>query len=91
MAEKAKCVVCGVDISDSHRANGVCGTCYDSEIKCPVCGQYSFEEWGDFDICDVCGWENDPLQHTKPEYRAGANKMSLIEARKAYREGRPIY
>ena len=33
---------------------------------CPVCGKYEFEEQGSFDICDVCGWEDDPLQLKEP-------------------------
>lgn len=90
MAGKAKCVVCDKDISDTHQNDGVCSTCYDSEIKCPVCGKYTFEEWGDFDTCDVCYWENDPVQYTDPDYKGGANHMSLTEARMAYKEGRPI-
>ena len=31
----------------------------EERIKCPVCGKYEFEERDDFDICDVCNWEND--------------------------------
>ena len=31
-------------------------------MKCPVCGKFEFEEYGDFDICPVCNGENDNLQ-----------------------------
>ena len=58
-------------------------------IKCPVCGKFFFEEEDDFDICDVCYWENDAYQIRHPD-RSGANRMSLNEARKAYREERQI-
>ena len=44
---------------------------------CPVCGKYEFEEQGSFDICDVCGWEDDPLQLKEPNLEGGANEMSL--------------
>lgn len=54
-------------------------------IKCPVCGQYTFEEEGDYDVCEVCYWENDPVQYREPDLAGGANKMSLNEARAAYR------
>ena len=27
-------------------------------IPCPVCGKTHVAE---YDICDVCGWENDPV------------------------------
>ena len=56
------------------------------KIKCPVCGKYEFEEENDFDICEVCGWENDGLQMDNPDYKGGANKESLNEARKIYQE-----
>ncbi len=56
------------------------------KIKCPVCGKYEFEEEGDFDICENCGWQNDPLQMKDANYRGGANKESLNEAKKIYAE-----
>lgn len=55
-----------------------------SLIICPCCGQTQVD---DYDICDICGWENDPVQRNKPDYRGGANEMSLIEAREAYNAG----
>ncbi|AEC00295.1 CPCC family cysteine-rich protein [Selenomonas sputigena] len=58
-------------------------------IKCPVCGKFEFEERDDFEICDVCYWENDDLQRRNPDM-SGANRMSLNEARQAYKEGRQI-
>ncbi|MBO4506417.1 MAG: hypothetical protein J5728_08340 [Lachnospiraceae bacterium] len=51
---------------------------------CPVCGQYSFTE--PHDICPVCGWEDDKVQLRDPDFRGGANEMSLNEARAAFRE-----
>ena len=56
-------------------------------MKCPVCGQYDFEEDNDFDVCEVCGWENDGVQLDDPEYSGGANSMSLNEARAAFAVG----
>ena len=44
---------------------------------CPVCGKYEFEEQGYFNICDVCGWEDDPLQLKEPNLEGGANETSL--------------
>ncbi len=40
------------------------------------CGQQDVEF---FDICDICGWQNDGLQNDKPDYACGANKESLNE------------
>ena len=54
--------------------------------NCPVCGKRALLF---FEICD-CGWQNDPLQFDKPDYKGGANQMSLNEARKAYAEGREV-
>ena len=31
-------------------------------MKCPVCGKYEFPEENSFDICPICGWENDGVQ-----------------------------
>lgn len=60
----------------------------EGKIKCPVCGKYEFEEFGDFDVCEECYWENDPVQYCHPDYKGGANKMSLTEARAAYKAGK---
>ena len=57
-----------------------------NRIDCPCCGKTKVEE---YDICDVCGWENDPVQSFNHE-RRGANKMTLPEAQRAYAEGRPV-
>ncbi len=57
-------------------------------IQCPVCGEYTFEEEGDYDVCEVCFWENDDLQSKNPDMRGGANKESLNEARAAWQKRR---
>ena len=59
----------------------------ENEIDCPCCGKTRVTE---FDICDVCGWDNDLVQLGKPDLSGGANKMSLNEAKQAYTEGKPI-
>ena len=48
---------------------------------CPCCGSQNITEPGEFEICDVCGWEDDPVQAAAPDYRGGANRTSLNEAR----------
>ena len=53
-------------------------------MKCPVCGKFEFEEYGDFDICPVCNWENDGLQYDDHNYSGGANALSVNEARIEY-------
>ena len=61
-----------------------------SKHKCPVCGKYEFESEGSFDYCDVCGWQDDPIQEENPDERECANQMSLNEAREAYKRGEKI-
>ena len=53
-------------------------------LCCPVCGRGRFEEAGAYEICEVCGWEDDPLQARDPDLAGGATRMSLNEARAAY-------
>lgn len=43
----------------------------------------------DFDICNECNWQNDHTEEPGRE-RTGANKMSVDEAREAYRKGEPV-
>lgn len=54
-------------------------------IKCPCCGKKYVEE---HEICEECDWQNDPVQLLRPDFSGGANKMSLIDARKAYNKNR---
>lgn len=53
-------------------------------MKCPICGKYEFEEYGNYDICLVCNWENDGLQYDDHNYAGGANDLSVNEARIEY-------
>ena len=50
-------------------------------IPCPVCGKTHVAE---YDICDVCSWENDPVQLFEPNLPGGANEMSLQQAKMSY-------
>ena len=51
-------------------------------ILCPCCGEYCMQE--KFDICPVCGWENDPVQNQDPDLAGGANKKSLNDYREEF-------
>ena len=59
-------------------------------IECPVCGEKTLDEEHNYDVCDNCWWEDDPYQFEHPNYKGGANKMSLNEAKEAYKNGEPI-
>ncbi len=47
---------------------------------CPSCGFLIFDEPpGSYDICDICGWEDDHVQLKHPFMRGGANGGSLFD------------
>jgi cold shock CspA family protein len=49
-------------------------------FRCPVCGAEVDGEPRAYEICDVCGWEDDPVQYDDPS-SLGANAESLNNAR----------
>lgn len=55
-----------------------------SLFKCPCCGSETIGELGEYEICIVCKWEDDPVQSDDPDYAGGANHISLNEARKIW-------
>ena len=55
------------------------------KYPCHCCGYYTLnDKLGTFDICPVCYWEDDNIQFANPDYKGGANSISLNEARKNY-------
>jgi hypothetical protein len=55
--------------------------------QCPCCNYYTLDgKSGTFEICPVCYWEDDNIQADDPDYKGGANSISLNEARKNYRK-----
>jgi hypothetical protein len=55
-------------------------------FRCPCCGEATIDEPRSWDICSVCGWEDDPVQADNPDLAGGANDLSLNQARAAWRE-----
>lgn len=55
---------------------------------CPCCGflTYTKAPCGEYDICQVCFWEDDPIQKEYPDEDGGANKVSLNQARINFRK-----
>ena len=57
--------------------------------KCPCCENFTLPGDdifpGSFFICPVCYWEDDNVQFDDPEFKCGANKESLNEARENYK------
>lgn len=58
---------------------------------CPCCGFRTLEdaERGSFELCGVCGWEDDPVQLADVDYRGGPNGESLRQARDLFFAARP--
>lgn len=58
-----------------------------ARFACPCCGFLTLgqEPPGTYAICEVCFWEDDGVQFRDPDYRGGANKVSLSEARESFR------
>ncbi len=51
-----------------------------SWLPCPACGFLVFAEtYGTYDICQVCNWEDDPVQLGNPCRSGGANVESLAD------------
>ena len=51
------------------------------KYTCPCCGFIVFNEPpGSYEICEVCGWEDDAVQLTNPCSGGGANGESLAES-----------
>lgn len=52
-------------------------------FPCPCCGYFVFvEQPGSYDICDVCGWEDD-LSQLRFVTRGGANEP-LVDCQRAF-------
>ena len=51
---------------------------------CPCCGYYTLEEYRSYEICEICYWEDDPVQ-AEDHHSYGANNISLTKAQENYR------
>lgn len=52
-----------------------------NKYPCPCCRELTLPDQGEFDICTVCFWEDDPLQAQDPDDDLGANTLSLNDYR----------
>lgn len=53
---------------------------------CPCCGYKTLRERNNRETCPICKWMDDDIQSIKPDSEGGANKESLKEAQKNYKE-----
>jgi ribosomal protein S27E len=50
------------------------------DVTCPACGFHVLADgYGSYEICEICGWEDDGVQLANPTSSGGANKQSLAE------------
>ncbi|MHC9084874.1 CPCC family cysteine-rich protein [Luteimonas sp. RIT-PG2_3] len=54
----------------------------------PCCGERTLTTTGGYESCDVCGWEDDHVQSSDPDYTGGANKLSLNQAKREWSASR---
>lgn len=54
-------------------------------LACPCCGYRTLQGdfYGSYEICAVCGWEDDAVQLANPCSDGGANKESLFQCQSA--------
>ena len=63
-----------------------------TRYPCPVCGFEVFDEpSGSYQICPLCGWEDDPVQLRFPAMQGGANGDSLFELQQEVLRGLPLH
>lgn len=53
-------------------------------LPCPCCGHRTLPELGQYELCPVCFWEDDPNQSRQPSSTNGANGKSLVESQQSY-------
>ena len=56
------------------------------KYTCPCCWYKTLEEEppGTYEICNICFWEEDPVQFKEPDYEGGANEGSLRQAQENF-------
>lgn len=57
----------------------------EGSFRCPVCNATMVGQARTYEICDQCGWEDDPAQFDDPT-STGANRESLNQARVAWKQ-----
>lgn len=57
------------------------------KYKCPCCGYYTLDEFpdGNYEICEICYWEDDPMAYDDPGEACCCNGVSLLQARENFR------
>lgn len=56
------------------------------KYTCPCCGYKTLDEPCSWEICCICGWEDDPIQSEDVDVDGGANVPSLRQAQKNFKK-----
>jgi hypothetical protein len=60
-------------------------------LPCPCCGSDVLTTAGEYEVCSVCAWEDDPVQSADPDLAGGANQESLNVARAKWQSRKQGY
>lgn len=60
-------------------------------IACPCCRYRSLRQSGVFQVCVICGWEEDGKDEERKNEVLGNNKVSLVQARNNFKQYLTIY
>ena len=52
--------------------------------QCPCCDYFSLPTRGEYDICNVCFWEDNGIDVDEPDEYSGPNNMALREGRQNF-------
>jgi hypothetical protein len=61
-----------------------------SNKVCACCGFPTLPAGSIFEICSLCGWQDDGAQNEDPDYSGGANELSLNEYRRQWVESHKL-
>lgn len=66
---------------------------FDNRVRCPCCGYPTLDSDADYEICELCNWEDDgQSDNDADEVRGGPNAdYSLSEARRNFIQYRVMY
>ena len=60
----------------------------DKDTTCPCCRSYKFQNINFYEVCPVCKWIDDLVQRNEPDYKGGANELSLNQHRTEWEKKR---
>lgn len=65
----------------------------DKRYTCPCCGYPTLTERGGYEICELCGWEDDGQDdpHANEVWGGPNGRYSLAEARSNFKQHRSMY